>query len=168
MPEFKDRGPGTYPSKFVALDENYEITDKETNEQVIRWRWVFQEVADPTTMGEMDTLTTPGFRPRSNGLKFFTGMLGRPPQPGDNTDDLIGQVFDVTYGPNMNGRLTITNVIKSMKPPTMSASDELRAGREGRQHAADLKAAQEAETATFRGTEVPVTDPDPNTDELPF
>ena len=67
------------------------------------WRWVFQELADSTTVGEMDTLTTPGFRTRSNGLKFFTGMLGRPPTEQDDTDTLIGQDFDVTWGPNQGG-----------------------------------------------------------------
>ena len=164
MPAYKERAPGNYPSRFVKLDEDYKITDRETGEEVTRWRWVFQELADATTIGEMDTLTTPGFKSRSNGLKFFTGMLGRAPREGDNTDTLVGQTFDVTYGPNQNGRYTIVAVTKPVG--SKSASAELAEQREGRQKAADQKAAQEGETATFRDTEVPVTDP--ATDELPF
>ena len=160
MPEFKERAPGSYPARFVALDTEYPITVRETGEEAIRWRWVFQELADPTTAGEMDTITTPGFRARSNGLKLFTGMLGRPPREGDNTDDLIGQVFDVQYGPNMNGRNT---VVGATRPVPRAA-----------QNTTDLKSVPAPETATFRGTEVPVTDPDdvtvpePAPEPLPF
>ena len=68
------------------------------------WRWVFQETADPTTVGELDTLTSPHFKARSNGLKLFTGMLGRAPTEQDDTDTLIGQEFDVVFGPNQAGQ----------------------------------------------------------------
>lgn len=169
MPEYHERAPGVYRAKFVALDEEYPITVRETGEEAIRWRWVFQETADPTTAGEMDTITTPGFKARSNALKLFSGMLGRAPRPGDNTDNLIGQEFDVVYGPNQNGRNTVTGATRPtpqapQNTAGLTASDELAAHREARAKAADQKALQEGETATFRGTEVPVTDPD----ELPF
>jgi hypothetical protein len=109
---YKERAPGIYRAKFVKLDTDYHLTDKETGEDITRWRWVFQETGDTTTMGEMDTLTSTGFKSRSNGLKFFTGMLGRAPTPADDTDALLGQTFDVVFGPNQNGRHTITNVLR--------------------------------------------------------
>ena len=112
MVAYKERAPGTYVARFVKLDTAYEITDKDTQETVLRWRWVFQEVDDPTTVGELDTITSPSFKARTNGLKLFTGMLGRPPTDADDTDDLIGQVFDVIYGPNQNGRYTVVGAMK--------------------------------------------------------
>lgn len=112
MAKFTEREAGTYRSRFVKLDEDYEITDRQTGQKVTRWRWIFQETADTTTVGEIDTLTSPGFKKGSNGLRFFTGMLGRPPNNNDDTAQLIGQEFDVVYGPNRNGTLTITDVRK--------------------------------------------------------
>ena len=165
MPEYKERAPGNYPAKFVQLDEAYPIVDKTTGEESIRWRWVFQEVADPTTVGEMDTISTPGFRARSNSLKLFTGMLGRAPREGDNTDTLIGQVFDVQYGPNQNGRNTVVGATR----PVPRAAQDTTGLKAATDRAEAIHAAQEGpahETATFRDTEVPVTDPVP--DELPF
>jgi hypothetical protein len=124
MVKYAERAPGVYPATFVALDTEYPITDRTTGEEKVMWRWVFQELADKTTVGEMDTLTTPGFRARSNGLKLFTGMLGRPPTPEDDTDTLIGQAFDVTWGPNQNGRNTITGALQrgAVVPPTLPAA----------------------------------------------
>jgi hypothetical protein len=123
MVKYAERAIGTYPATFVKLDTDYVITDKKSGEDVTMWRWVFQEVADPTTIGEMDTLTTPGFRARSNGLKLFTGMLGRPPTDTDDTDNLIGQVFDVQWGPNMNGRNTVVGALKQgTAAPTLPAA----------------------------------------------
>ena len=121
MAKYTERAAGIYPATFTKLDENFEITDRETKELVTRWRWVFQELADATTAGELDTITSPGFRPRSNGLKFLTGMLGGPPPANFDTDSLIGTVFDVTYGPNQNGTLTITNVLRRANPTPVAA-----------------------------------------------
>jgi hypothetical protein len=111
MPTYTERAPSNYTAKFVNLDTEYKLTDKETGEELTRWRWVWQEVGDPTTAGVLDTITSTSFRARTNGLKLFTGMLGRAPKDGDNTDDLIGQVFEVTYGPNQNGRYTVTAAV---------------------------------------------------------
>ena len=168
MPEYKERAPGTYRARFVKLDEHYMINDRDSGEEVERWRWLFQEVDDPTTMGQLDTLTSVGFKSRSNGLKFFTGMLGRAPREGDNTDTLIGQEFDVNYGPNQNGRYTIVGVTKPVS--RKSASAELAEQRESRTFAANQHAAQEGDVVEFRGAKVEVTDPvtDAGTDELPF
>lgn len=118
MVAFTERQAGTYRAKFVKLDDNYQITDRQTKETVTRWRWVFQDVADSTTVGEIDTLTSPGFKRGSNALKFFSGMLGRPPTNEDDTDALIGQEFDVVYGPNQAGNLAITGVLRVGANPT--------------------------------------------------
>lgn len=126
MVKYGGREAGIYRARFVALDTGFVIQDRDSGEEVIRWRWVFQEEKDPTTVGEIDTITSAHMAARSNGLKFFTGMLGRPPTKSDDTDDLIGQIFDITYGPNQNGRLTITNVTRvglddQPKPPVSVA-----------------------------------------------
>lgn len=112
MVAYKERAAGIYRAAFVKLDTAFKLTDRETQEEVMRWRWVFQEVADQTTVGEMDTVTSAGFKARSNGLKLFTGMLGRPPTEADDTDQHLGKVFDVVWGPNQNGRMTITGVVR--------------------------------------------------------
>lgn len=109
MVKYNERGAGVYLCTFTKLDTDFKITDQETGQEVTRWRWVFTEQA---TGEELDTITSPGFKARSNGMKFFTGMLGRPPTENDDTDDQIGQPFNVVYGPNQNGRLTITGVIR--------------------------------------------------------
>jgi hypothetical protein len=121
MAKYTERAAGTYRCRFVKLDENFTMTDKQTGEDVTRWRWVFQEVGDPTTVGEIDTISSPGFRPRSNGLKFLMGMLGGPPPAGFDTDTLIGQEFDVQYGPNQAGTLTIVGVAKPSNPTPVAA-----------------------------------------------
>lgn len=112
MARFTEREAGTYRCRFVKLDEGYTITDRETKEEVVRWRWIFQEVGNDLTTGQIDTLTSPGFAKGSNGLRFLTGMLGRPPTKEDDTDNLIGQEFDVQYGPNRAGTLAIIGVLR--------------------------------------------------------
>jgi hypothetical protein len=103
---------GTYRCTFESLDTEFTITDKETGKDKIVWRWVFQDVRDSTTVGEVDCIQNVGFPPRSNNLKFMTGMLGRVPTEKDDTDDLIGRIYDVTWGPNQGGRTTITAVTR--------------------------------------------------------
>ena len=142
MPEFTDveRKVGTYRSKFVALDETYPITPRATGVEEIRWRWVFQNTDPKDPDPVIDAIASPGFKQRSNNLKFLTGMLGRAPRIGDKTEDLLGQVFDVDYGPNLNGRNTIVNVRKvTPVAPQETMTDP--------------------ETATFRDVKVTVTDP---------
>jgi hypothetical protein len=53
---------------------------------------------------------------------------------------MLGQEFDVDYGPNLNGRNTIVNVRKVTPQAPQNVTDL-------------------AETATFRDVKVPVTDP---------
>ncbi len=163
MPEFTDveRHVGTYRSKFVALEENYPITPRATGVEEIRWRWVFQNTDPKDPDPVIDAIASPGFKQRSNNLKFLTGMLGRAPRIGDKTEDMLGQVFDVDYGPNLNGRNTIVNVRKVTPVAPQETMTETGAEKAERIHAA-----QEGETATFRDVKVPVTDP--TEDPLPF
>src|SRR6478672_8775541 len=119
MVKSTERAAGIYRAIFTKLDLDYVITDKETNEEDRRWRWVFQEEKDPTTVGEMDTITSPSLKARTNGAKFFAGMLGRSPTETDDTDDLLGKPFDVTWGPNQNGRLTIVAVSRVLDGPAV-------------------------------------------------
>ena len=165
MPEFLDleRNVGTYRSTFVALDEQYPITPRATGVEEIRWRWVFQNTDPKDPDPVIDAIASPGFKQRSNNLKFLTGMLGRAPRIGDKTEDLLGQVFDVDYGPNLNGRNTIVNVRKVTPVAPQNVTDLKTATDK----AAAQHAIQEGETATFRDTEVAVTDPT-ETDPLPF
>jgi len=164
MPEFLDleRHPGTYRATFMQLDEEYPITPRTTNVTEIRWRWVFQNTDPKDPDPVIDAIASPGFKQRSNNLKFLTGMLGRAPRVGDKTEDLLGQDFDVVYGPNLNGRNTIVNVMRVTPQAPQNVTD-LKAATEKAQA---IHAAQEGETATFRNVEVPVTDPE--ADPLPF
>ncbi len=166
MPEFLDieRQVGTYRATFAALDENYPITPRATGVEERRWRWVFQNTDPKDPDPVIDAIASPGFKQRSNSLKFLTGMLGRAPRIGDKTEDLLGQVFDVDYGPNLNGRNTIVNVRKVTPVAPQETMTDLKAATA---KAAQQHAIQEGETATFRDTEVPVTDPT-ETDPLPF
>jgi hypothetical protein len=122
MAVYNERTAGIYRCRFAKLVEDYTFEDKKTGEEVTRWRWVFQETGDPTTAGEIDTLTSPGFRPRSNGLKFLMGMIGGPPPAGFDTNSLIGQEFDVTYGPNQAGTLTIVGVTRPNPTPVAAVA----------------------------------------------
>ncbi len=144
MPEFNDieRNVGTYRAKFMALEEEYPITPKATGVTELRWRWVFQATDPKDPDPVIDAIASPGFKQRSNNLKFLTGMLGRVPVKGDNTEALLGQEFDVDYGPNLNGRNTIVNVRKVTPVAPQNVSD--------------LK---EGDTAVYRDTIVRVTDP---------
>lgn len=112
---YQERSPGIYPAVFKLI-EDFEATDQATGEVKPFWRWVFQDIDDDTTAGEVDTITSRHYRARSNGLKLFTGLLGRAPGPGDDPEKLYGTTVNVVYGPNQNGRLTITDVLPYKAP----------------------------------------------------
>jgi hypothetical protein len=114
--KFTERTVGVYRAKFVGVTP-LTITDKVSKEEKEVWVWKWQELADPTTAGELDTITGNSFKSR-NAVKLFTGMLGRPPTESDDTDALIGQDFDVVYGPNQGGRLTVTGAVRPQGVPT--------------------------------------------------
>ena len=107
--EFNEREVGVYPAEFKGAVD-FEYTDQATAEVEHRWRWKFSDAN-----GDFDTITTRTFLPGSNALKFFTGLLGRPPIKGDKPNDSIGLFVNVIYGPNRNGKLTITDVMP-LKP----------------------------------------------------
>jgi hypothetical protein len=109
--KYAERAPGVYRAKFLGVTDR-EITDRQTGEVDTVWLWRWQETADPTTVGELDTITSRHFKARSNALRIFTGMLGRPPTGDDDTDNLIGQEFDVVYGPNQSGKNTVTGATR--------------------------------------------------------
>lgn len=122
MVAYKERAPGVYRAVFRGIDTEFTFEDKATGDTVTRWKWTWQEKGDDTTVGELDTVTSPGFKSRSNGLKLFTGMLGRAPTEADDTDALIGQEFDVVYGPNQNGRYTVTGATRPNPTPVAAVS----------------------------------------------
>ena len=103
--EYDEREAGIYPSVFTGVG-TYEFNDPATQEKEIRWRWTFAD-----DKGEMDTITSRTFAPRSKALKIYSGILGRAPMKGDKPKDLIGKDVQVIYGPNQNGRLTVTDVL---------------------------------------------------------
>ena len=117
MVAYKERAPGVYRAVFKGVTDRT-ITNRETGEESAMWLWRWQETGDDTTAGELDTLTSPHFKSRSNGLRLLTGMLGRAPTEADNTEDLEGQEFDVVYGPNQNGRYTVTGATRPQSNPT--------------------------------------------------
>lgn len=103
---YSEPEPGIYPAMFVKC-EDFSYDDKTTGEKEYRWRWVFYSEVDEI---EFDTLTSRNFRPRTNALKLFTGILGRPPVKGDKPADHYGTGVQVIYGPNQSGKLTVTDV----------------------------------------------------------
>ena len=113
--EYGELEPGIYPAQFVTI-EDFEYDDKTTGEKEYRWRWNFL-MEDGS---EQDTLTSRNFRPGTNALKLFTGILGREPRKGDKPADHYGRDVMIVYSPNKGGKLTITDVhaIKAKPGPT--------------------------------------------------
>lgn len=112
MPTYQARVEGIYRCKYLGCEER-EFTNPDTSEVEPRWVWRFQELADPTTAGLLDKIT--GTSPKSansNAYKMMAGVLGHPPTPGDDTEAHIGALYDVVYGRNQGGNLTITSVMK--------------------------------------------------------
>ena len=132
---------GVYPGTFTAC-EPFQYEDKTTGEIELRWRWGFYSDDDI----EFDTLTSRSFRPGTNGLKLFTGILGRPPVPGDKPADSYGKHGSIVYSPNKGGKLTVTEF-----------------------HADRAKPAAVAPTpGEFSGAPAPTTPPAKADDDLPF
>lgn len=111
---------GIYPAQFSAC-EPFQYEDKTTGEIELRWRWVFHTDDDT----EFDTLTSRSFRPGTNALKLFTGILGRAPITGDKPSDSYGKRVQLVYGPNKGGKLTVTDVHldKSSKAAPSTTAD---------------------------------------------
>ena len=122
MPVYKERAAGIYRSTYKGCTDTT-FTDQDTGEVQDRWRWTFQEIADPATTGEMSKITPRSMKsPNSNAYKMATGILGHKPNPGDDTETHVGQVYDVVYGPNQAGNLTITSVVRVNDAPVAQAA----------------------------------------------
>jgi hypothetical protein len=102
---FDEPEPGIYPATFEGV-EPFSYEDKQTGETELRWRWAFVGLDGK----DFDTLTSRSFRPGTNGLKLFTGILGRPPVNGDAPAAHVGDLVQLVYGPNKGGKLTVTDV----------------------------------------------------------
>jgi hypothetical protein len=147
MPVYTERAAGTYRAKYLGCAEKT-LTDKETNEEVVRWLWRFQELSDPATTGELAKFTGTSMQsPNSNAYKMATGILGHKPQPGDDTETHIGEVYDLFYGPNQAGNLAIIGVVP-VNVPTVSGPVAAKPIYEGME-------ADEPATAPKDGDELP-------------
>lgn len=123
MPKYTERTQGIYRCTFLGTEER-DMPNPETNTDEPRWIWKFQEVADPTSAGQIDKITGTSLRsPNSNAYRIASGLMGRKLQPDDDTDAQIGKLYDVVYGPNQAGNLTITSVV-----PAGGAQGGLAAG----------------------------------------
>ena len=100
----------------VPRHQGRAFTNNETNVQEPRWDWQFQSVADPSSRRDLRDDATSLRSPNSNAYKFATGIMGRKLQPEDDTDSTSGRLYDVVYGPNQDGKLTITSVVKVQMP----------------------------------------------------
>lgn len=117
MPVFSARTAGIYRARYIGCVEK-PFTNKDTGEDEPRFVWKFQETADTTTAGQIDKITgTSMVSPNSNAYKMAAGIVGRPLQPGDDTEAYVGRLYDVVYGPNQAGNLTITAVMPVAETP---------------------------------------------------
>lgn len=116
------RKEGVYTAKYLGCTEKM-FDVEETGEQELRYIWRFQDVADPTTVGEISKVTGTSFKSaNSNAHKMARGILGKPPEAGDDTESRVGQLYNVVWGPNQAGNLTITNVIPLAGAATVAAA----------------------------------------------
>jgi hypothetical protein len=112
MPSYEERKPGIYRARYVGWSE-VEFDNEETGGKDKRWAWKFQEVADPTTAGEMTKYTGTSLKSaNSNARKIATGLMGGVFESGHDTETHVGELYDVVYGPNQAGNLTITSVVR--------------------------------------------------------
>lgn len=120
MPKYTERTQGIYRCTFLGTEERA-MLNPETQTEEDRYIWKFQEKADPTSAGQLDKITGTSLRsPNSNAYRIASGLMGRKLQPGDDTDTMIGKEYDVVYGPNQAGNLTITSVVPAGGSPAGS------------------------------------------------
>ena len=133
MPSYEERKSGIYRTTYTGC-KTVEF-DNEAGGKDVRWCWVFQEVADPTTAGQIDKFTGTSLKSaNSNANKIASGLMGRKLQDGDDTEVNIGGLYDVVYGPNQAGNLTITSVVKvvseAVPGPMMQKAEQLHDAQE--------------------------------------
>lgn len=147
---------GIYPAVFAKC-EPFQYEDKTTGEIELRWRWVFYGDDDV----EFDTLTSRTFRPGTNALRLFTGILGRAPMKGDKPSDHFGKRVQLVYGPNKGGKLTVTDVHWDKSKGDVG-------GTATAQPMTTLPTATAPEPGTFSGAPAPQPLDEAKADNLPF
>ena len=111
MPVYQSRLAGIYRARYVGCTEKT-VVDQETGEERLLFLWRFQEVSDPLTTGEISKFTSTNLQnTNANAHIMAAGIMGRKLQAGDDTETKVGQLYDVVYGPNRAGNLTITSVV---------------------------------------------------------
>ena len=106
MPTYQERKVGTYRATYQGC-----TTKMMGDPEEPRYIWRFQEKADPTTAGQLDKITSTNIvNTQANAYKMMYGILGRKPRDGDDTEAYIGKEYDVQWGPNQAGNLTIVGV----------------------------------------------------------
>jgi hypothetical protein len=117
MVSFRTRVAGIYRARYDGTDVR-ELDDADTGEKVSRWLWRFTD-GQGEEIGKW-TGTDPR-SPNSNAHKMLVGVMGRKPQDGDDTDAMVGKMYDVVYGLNQAGNLTITSVVLVPSQPAQNA-----------------------------------------------
>lgn len=133
MPVFTERKAGTYRAAYTGSKEK-EVTNPQTGLAETRILWTFQEVGNSTTVGEMSKWTSTNIsNKQANGYRMMRGILGRDPRDGDDTETYVGQVYDVQWGPNQAGNLTIIGVtpVADGAPADTAKAAEQHALQEG-------------------------------------
>lgn len=137
MPIYTERPAGIYRSTYLGCSDK-DMENKDTGELEPRWIWRFQELSDPTTNGQIDKITQTSLRSaNSNAYKMAAGILGHKPQPGDDTEAHVGETYDVVYGPNQAGTLTITSVV-AVKATNAGPAADAAAAQHAAQEGDDL------------------------------
>lgn len=123
MPTYQARTAGIYRARYVGCSERT-LTDQDTGEEQQRYLWRFQEINDPLTTGEISKWTSTNMQnANANAHKIAAGIMGRKLQPGDDTETMVGQLYDVVYGPNQAGNLTITSVVRVVDAAPSQAAE---------------------------------------------
>jgi hypothetical protein len=126
MPTYRERTPGIYRCTYLGCTEKDMPVDDGPDEP--RWIFRFQEVSDPTSAGQIDKITGTSLKsPNSNAYKIAAGLIGRKLQADDDTETMVGGLYDVVYGPNQAGNLTITSVVRvtAGAPATAPVAEEV-------------------------------------------
>lgn len=123
MPTYQARTAGIYRARYAGCSEKT-YTNEQTGEEEPRYLWRFQDVNDPLTTGEIAKFTSTNMtNSAANAHIMATGIMGRKLQPGDDTETMIGQLYDVVYGPNKAGNLTITSVVRVQETPAAATPE---------------------------------------------
>jgi hypothetical protein len=94
---------GTYVAKFIALRERHFDQPSKFGGDGPRHEWQFEVVEGPQR-GKVvaKTTGTDPTSPKSGCFKMLKGLLGRPPDPGEDidTDAYVGRLYEVEWEPN--------------------------------------------------------------------